>query len=114
MMIWSFKRKRNPEGIVTKHKARLCCHGGQQEWGINYWDTYSPVVSWSSVRILLTLSKLHNLHTKSIDFVQAFPQAKVKSMIFLKTPAGVELTGNEESMLRLIKNLYGLKDAGLT
>ena len=71
-------------------------------------------MSWTSVRILLTLSKLHNLHTKSIDFVQAFPQAKVKSMIFLKTPAGVELTGNEESVLRLIKNLYGLKDAGLT
>ena len=32
MMIWSFKRKRNPEGKVTKYKARLCCYGGQQQW----------------------------------------------------------------------------------
>ena len=93
MMIWSFKRKRDPEGNITKHKARLCCHGGQQEWGVNYWNTYSPVVSWSSIRILMTLSNLHNFHTKSVDFVQAFPQAKVKSTIFLKTPDGVELSG---------------------
>ena len=93
MMIWSFKRKRDPEGNITKHKARLCCHGGQQEWGVNYWNTYSPVVSWSSIRILMTLSNLHNFHTKSVDFVQAFPQAKVKSTIFLKTPDGVELPG---------------------
>ena len=90
MMIWSFKRKRDPEGKVIKYKARLCCHGGQQQWGVNYWDTYAPVVSWSSIRILMTLAELHKFHTKSTDFVQAFPQAKVKSTIYLKTPDGVE------------------------
>ena len=35
-VIWSFKRKRKPDGTLDKYKARLCCHGGQQEWGINY------------------------------------------------------------------------------
>ena len=73
MMIWSFKRKRHPDGTLDKHKARLCCHGGQQQWGVNYWDTYAPVVSWSSVRTLMTLSRLHNLHTKYVDFAQAYP-----------------------------------------
>ena len=91
MMIWSFKRKRSPDGTLTKHKARLCCHGGQQQWGLNYWDTYAPVVLWSSIRILMTLSKLHGMHTKSIDFVQAYPQANIKSSIFLKSPQGIEL-----------------------
>ena len=99
---------------MTKHKARLCCHGGQQQWGVNYWNTYSPVVSWSSIRILMTLSNLHYLHTKSVDFVQAFPQAKIKTTIYLKTPDGVELPGGNEVVLKLLKNLYGLKDAGLT
>lgn len=33
MMIWSFKRKRHPDGTLDKYKARLCCHGGQQQWG---------------------------------------------------------------------------------
>ena len=96
MMIWSFKRKRHPDGTFHKHKARLCCHGGQQQWGLNYWDTYAPVVSWSSIRILMTLSKLHGMHMKSIDFVQAYPQADIKSTIYLKSPQGIELTkGNE-------------------
>ena len=117
MMIWSFKRKRSPDGTITKHKARLCCHGGQQQWGVNYWDTYAPVVTWSSIRILMTLACLHQLHTKSVDFVQAYPQAKVKSTIYLRTPQGVELTQNnnqEQTTLKLEKNLYGLKDAGRT
>ena len=44
MAIWSFKRKRYPSGLLNKHKARLCAHGGQQTWGQDYWDTYAPVV----------------------------------------------------------------------
>ena len=115
MMIWSFKRKRHPDGSFNKCKARLCCHGGQQQWGVNYWDTYAPVVSWSSVRILLTLAKLHNFHTKSVDFVQAYPQANIKYPIYLKPPAGVVLNDNNgQLVLKLLKNLYGLKDAGRT
>ena len=45
MTIWSFKRKRFPDGILNKHKARLCAYGGQQQWGVNYWETHAPVVN---------------------------------------------------------------------
>ena len=117
MMIWSFKRKRSPDGSLNRHKARLCCHGDQQQWGVNYWDTYAPVVTWSSIRILMTIAFLHKMHTKSVDFVQAYPQAKVKNTIYLRTPQGVELTNNKddgEMALKLERNLYGLKDAGRT
>ena len=63
----------------------------------------------------MTIAKLHNFHTKSVDFVQAYPQAELKSTIFLRSPPGVELaTDNEEMVLQLIRNLYGLKDAGRT
>ena len=44
-----------------------------QEKGVNYWKTYAPVVKWISVRIMLTLAEIENLHTKSIDFVLAYP-----------------------------------------
>ena len=44
-LIWSFKRKRNADGSLSKYKARICCHGGQQELGINYWETYASVVN---------------------------------------------------------------------
>ena len=57
LSIWSFKRNRFPDGRILKHKARLCAHGGMQKWGINYWDTYAPVVNWISVRTLLSIKK---------------------------------------------------------
>ena len=52
MAIWYFKLKQYPDGSLNKHKARLCAHGGQQTWGQDYWDTYAPVVTWASVRLL--------------------------------------------------------------
>ena len=36
LSIWSFKRKRYPDGRILKHKARICAHGGMQQWGQNY------------------------------------------------------------------------------
>ena len=82
--------------------------------GVNYWDTYAPVVSLSSMRILMTLSKLHNLHTKSVDFIQAYPRAAIKSTIYLFPPSGIILTQEKGYMfLKLLKKLYGLNDTGL-
>ena len=65
MAIWSFKRKRYPYGSLNKHKARLCAHGGQQTWFQDYWDTYAPVVTWASVRLLLIVAKIHKLDSRA-------------------------------------------------
>ena len=114
LMIWTFKRKRHPDGSLSKYKARLCVHGGQEQHGIHFWETFAPVVSWMSVRTLLVLSKINNLHTKSIDFVQAYPQADIKVTIYLHTPQGVSFGDkHQDVVLQLKKNLYGLKDSGL-
>ena len=113
MAIWSFKRKRFPDGTIMKYKARLCAHGGMQQWGIDYWETYAPVVNWLSVRLLLVLSIIHSWHSKSIDFVLAFPQAELDHDVFMEFPAGVcsDAGTRKEYVLKLKKNLYGLKDA---
>ena len=47
--VWSIKRKMNPIVEITKWKARLCNGGHISIEGIDYWNTYSPVVSWSTV-----------------------------------------------------------------
>jgi hypothetical protein len=115
--IWSFKRKRRPDGSIIKHKARLCAHGGMQVHGDTFWDTYAPVVNWASVRLMLIFSEIHKLHTRSIDFTLAFPQADVKVDIYMELPIGCSPSdgaGKDEYVLKLIKNLYGLKDAGRT
>eukprot|EP00957_Ditylum_brightwellii_P149587 11390902-Ditylum_brightwellii.AAC.1 len=115
MLIWLFMRKSHTDGSFSKHKARLCCYGGQQQWDVNFYETYAPVVGWASVRSMLIIPKLYNLNTRSIDFVLAYPQAEIKSVVYLHPPAGVIINNNRQDLvLTLKKNLYGLKDAGRT
>jgi len=111
--IWAFKRKRRPDGSLLKHKARLNAHGGMQVYGENYWDTYAPVVNWISIRMMLTLSIIHNLYTTSIDFTLAFPQAEVETTIYMEVPLGCEVPEGDY-VCQLLKNLYGLKQAART
>ena len=98
---------------VTKYKDRICAHGGMQEKGINYWETYAPAVKWMSVRIMLTLAAIENFHTKSIDFVPAYPQVNIDVDIYMELPQGFNVgTNSGIYVLKLQKNLYGLKQAG--
>ena len=84
--VWSFKRKRDPSGSITKHKARLCAYSGMQRWGEGYYETYSPVVNWLSIRFLLTMSVALELDTRSIDFTMAYPQADLKMNVCVDLP----------------------------
>jgi len=117
LAIWSFKRKRFPDGRINKWKARLCAHGGMQTYGVNYWETYAPTVNWISVRFLLIVAQVLDLNTQAIDFVLAFPQADLDVPVYMELPAGMELTGygnrSNNYVLRLKRNLYGLKNASL-
>ena len=67
------KRKRNPLGVIVKCKARLCAGGHRSIESIDYWATYSPVVSWITVRLMIVFAILNDWHMESIDFVLAFP-----------------------------------------
>ena len=113
--IWAMKRKRNIlNRMVTKWKARLNVHGGQQEYGVNYTETYSPVATWYSIRMLLTLATLNKWHTRVVDFVLAYPQAPIEHDIYMKLPVGLRYEGIDESKycLKLKKNIYGQRQAG--
>lgn len=74
-------------GEITKHKAWLCVCGRAQEHGLHYSETCSPVVKWSSVRLLLVLSVLHNWNSSAIDFDQAYAQADPDAPIYIYPPA---------------------------
>ena len=93
MSIWSFKRKIVPYGGLIKHNSCMCSHIFMQQWGVNYWENYFPVVNWMSVRAILTLSILIELHIKSVYFVLAYTQSDVKTEIFMELPIGFLLEG---------------------
>ena len=112
--VWSMKRKRRIDTReIYKWKARLTVHGGKQKHGINFWETYSPVVNWTSIRLHLILSVLNNFHTRQIDFVLAYPQADVECEMYMEIPRGFEHEGSRKGhALKLIKNIYGTRQAG--
>jgi hypothetical protein len=59
--IWAFKLKRFPACMVKKFKAHFCAHGDQQLEGIDFFETYAPVVQWTTLRLTLILEILLNL-----------------------------------------------------
>ena len=60
-----------------------------QQWGVNYWETYAPLVNWISMRFLLILSELAGLESRIIDFVLAFPQADLDVPVYMEFPIGM-------------------------
>ncbi len=113
--VWSMKRKRGIRTrMIKKYKARLNVDGSRMKKGIHYDLTYSPVASWSSIRLILALAATHNWYTKQIDYVLAFPQAPVERPLYMEIPKGIEFEGKPASewVFELTKNVYGQKQAG--
>jgi hypothetical protein len=111
--VWTFKCKRRIDMREEyERKARLVAQGGQQVHCVNYWETYALVVSWTSIRFFLIISLLSGWHTQQIDFVLAFPQAKVECDIFIEAPLGFNFkpgSSKKTHCLKLLINLYGTK-----
>jgi hypothetical protein len=114
--------KRRPKGVLLKHKSRLCVDGSQQLFGRDYWETYAPVVSWSTIRLVLLLSTILNLKSRQVDYTQAFPQADLSDPVFMRLPQGWYIAPDgtlqphsdpkyhdSSHFIQLKKNLYGCK-----
>jgi hypothetical protein len=113
--VWAMRRKRRiATQEVYKWKARLNIDGGKQEYGVHYWETYAPVVSWPVVRFFLVLSLLKGWKTRQLDFVLAYTQADVETDLYMKLPTAYSKPGvtPQTHVLKLLKNLYGQKQAG--
>ncbi len=72
------------------------------------------MVTWAAIRMILVLVILYGWYTTQIDFVLAYPQADVETDIYMQIPKGFEIEGKtrQTHVLKLIKNLYGQKQAG--
>lgn len=116
---WAFKIKRFPDGLIRKLKARFCVRGDRQIEGVDYFDTFAPVVQWSTVRLLLVLSLSLGLATKQVDYVSAFCQAPIEEDVYIEHPRGWrKLNGlglkekfKEGHVLKLNRSVYGLKQS---
>jgi hypothetical protein len=62
---WAFKLKRLPDGTAYRYKARFCARGDLQKEGVDFFETYAPVVQWSTIRLLLIDSTHRELDNAS-------------------------------------------------
>jgi hypothetical protein len=120
---WAFKCKRIPDGDIKKLKSRFVARGDKQIEGVDYFDTYAPVINWQTVRLLLILSVILGLSTKQVDYTAAFLHAPIdkdpdwdqlteeeraRRGVFVEMPRGFHEAGK---VLKLKKSLYGLKQS---
>jgi hypothetical protein len=107
---WALKHKRDEMGRIIRLKARLVARGFSQIYGIDYLDTYAPVVKLASIRILLAIAAVFGLEIHQMDVVTAFLAGDLEQEIYMEQPEGYEM-GGQDIVCRLIKSLYGLKQA---
>ena len=105
---WTLRRKRHPDGRIKSLKARWCVRGDLQEPMEN---TFAPVVMWSTVRLLMYFTLFFKLHTRCIDFSNAFVQAALDEPIYVHLPRGYQSDSEQDVCLKLTKSLYGLVQA---
>lgn len=108
---WVYKLKKDPDGAIVKHKARLVTKGYVQRQGVDFDEVFAPVARMESVRLLVALAaefkwKIHHMDVKS-----AFLNGDLNEEVYVCQPPGFEVTGEDSKVYRLKKALYGLKQA---
>ena len=101
---------RKAYGLIDKFKARLVAKRFKQQYGIDYTETFSPVVKYVTLRMVIAITKYYNGPLDQLDVVTAFLYIVMKEKVFCVIPEGVEMDGNFDC-LELVKAIYGLKQA---
>jgi hypothetical protein len=110
---WVFKVKLKADGTIDRYKARLVAKGFTQKEGIDYNETFAPVVRYKSLRMILVIATVFNYELTQMDVVTAFLNALVDEDVYMRVPEGFAIgKGNiDDIVLKLYKTLYGTKQA---
>jgi len=107
---WVLKIKELPDGSV-KYKARLVAKGFSQKEGIDYTETFAPVIKYKSLRILLAIANERNMEVHQLDVTTAFLYGDLDEEIFMEPPEGARSPDQKGTVWKLNKSLYGLKQS---
>ena len=96
-----------------RKKARVVAKGYAQIEGLDYDQVFSPVVRFETVRLILALAALEDMHISGLDVRNAYLYGKLDEEIYMEQPEGFKVPGQEHKVYWLLHALYGLKQAGL-
>jgi hypothetical protein len=102
-----YKMKWKADGTIDLYKARLVAKGFKQRYGIDYEDTFSPVVKAATIRVVLSLAVSRGWHLRQLDVKNAFLHGVLEEEVYMRQPPRYE--SRLGHVCRLDKALYGLK-----
>jgi transposase InsO family protein len=106
---WVFKVKPGNGVNQTRFKARLVARGFEQTYGVDFLETFAPVVRWETIRILIAIATHLNWPIHQLDVLIAFLNGILKEDVYMLQPPGFIQPGTEHLVCKLHKSLYGLK-----
>jgi hypothetical protein len=107
---WIYKTKHDSKGNIERFKARLMAKGFTQREGIDYTETFSPVSSKDSFRIIMVFVTHYDLELHQMDVKTAFLNGNLQENVYMAQPLGFAV-GKKHMKCKLKKSLYGLKQA---
>lgn len=107
---WVLRKKYDCDNNI-RFRARLVAKGFSQVQGVDYTDTFSPVVRHTTLRLLFALSVQLNLDITHLDVTTAFLYGILEEDIYIQIPEGFSETVEKGQVLKLKKSMYGLKQS---
>jgi hypothetical protein len=108
---WVYKLKQHADGSIDKYKVRLVARGFTQQYGIDYLDTFNPVVKPETVRLVLSLAASRDWHLRQVDISNAFLHGVLEETVYMQQPPGFTDSRHPDYVCKLQKALYGLKQS---